>query len=107
MNVYEITEAKASSVLFYVAQSRRELAKESLREVIAFAYEEGRKSAAAPLREDTGIHRMTDEILKQVKEVAYLDGAQAACSWLEEVYGEGIRETDAWATYMNDEEAGE
>jgi hypothetical protein len=45
MNVYEITEAKASGVLFYVAQSRRELAKESLRDVIAFAYEEGRKSA--------------------------------------------------------------
>jgi hypothetical protein len=37
----------------------------------------------------------------------YLDGAQAACSWLEEAYGEGIRETDAWATYMDDEEAGE
>ncbi len=74
MNVYEITEAKASSLLFYVAQSRRELAKESLREVIAFAVEEGRK-----------------------------EGAQAACSWLEEVYGEGIRGTDAWNTYMKEE----
>ena len=45
MNVYQITEAKASSVLFYVAQTRRELAKETLREVIAFAVEEGRKGA--------------------------------------------------------------
>jgi len=59
------------------------------------------------MREDTGIHTMTDAILKQYKEAAYLEGAQAACSWLEEVYGEGIRETDAWATYMDDEVEGE
>ena len=42
---------------------------------------------------------------KAIKEGTYLDGAQAACSWLEEVYGEGIRETNAWATYMDEEEA--
>jgi hypothetical protein len=42
--------------------------------------------------------------LQQERAQAYREGAQAACSWLEEVYGEGIRETDAWATYMDDEE---
>jgi hypothetical protein len=105
MNVYDITEAKASSVLFYVAQSRRELAKDTLREVIKFAYEEGKKVEG--VRDSSGLHTMTEEVLQQVKEAAYLDGAQSACSWLEEVYGEGIRETDAWATYMDDEEEGE
>jgi hypothetical protein len=56
----------------------------------------------------------TTYTLTQIEEIAikaiqeggtYLDGAQAACSWLEEVYGEGIRETDAWGTYMDEEEA--
>ena len=42
---------------------------------------------------------------KAIKEGTYLDGAQAACSWLEEVYGEDIRETNAWKTYMDEEEA--
>jgi hypothetical protein len=46
---------------------------------------------------------MSEAILKQIKEAAYLEGAQAACSWLKEVYGEGIRGTDAWNTYMKEE----
>jgi hypothetical protein len=50
------------------------------------------------------IQAMAEQLRKEA-EAAYLQGAQAACSWLEEVYGEGIRETDAWATYMNEEEA--
>jgi hypothetical protein len=30
----------------------------------------------------------------------YNEGAQGACEWLEEVYGEGIHETDAWKEYV-------
>ena len=81
MNVYEITEAKASSLLFYVAQSRRELARESLREVIAFAYEEGRKSGAT-------------------------EAGQYVLEYLSDLY-DGVQETDVWADYFSEEEAGE
>ena len=51
------------------------------------------------------IKQIEEIAFKAIKEGTYLDGAQAACSWLEEIYGEGIRETDAWTTYMNEEEA--
>ena len=47
---------------------------------------------------------MSDEILKQVKEAAFKEGAISTLEWLEEIYGEGIRDTDAWAAYMDDEE---
>jgi len=53
------------------------------------------------------MHTMTDEILEQIKAQARREGAQEAISWLEEVYGEGIQATDAWAEYMDDEEEGE
>ena len=81
MNVYEITEAKASSILFYVAESRRELAKESLREVIKFAFEEGQKAGA-------------------------IDAGQYVLEYLSDLY-EGVQETDIWADYFDDEEGGE
>ena len=41
----------------------------------------------------------------------YKEGASDAVSWLEEVYGDGIHETDAWKEYVgcdcHDEEEGE
>ena len=49
---------------------------------------------------------MLDKIIKRVKVIAaikaaaYKEGAQDAVSWLEEVYGDEIHETDAWAEYM-------
>lgn len=53
------------------------------------------------------MHTMTEAILKQVKEAAYLEGAQTACLWFKEIYGEEIELTDAWATYMDTEEEAE
>lgn len=47
---------------------------------------------------------MDEATLEKVKAEARLEGAQEAMSWLEEIYGAGIRETDAWAEYMDDEE---
>ena len=41
-----------------------------------------------------------DVELDAVKTASHLEGAQDAISWLEEVYGDGIHETDAWAEYM-------
>jgi hypothetical protein len=36
--------------------------------------------------------------------VAYEAGAVATLEWLEEIYGEGIKETDAWQTHIGDDE---
>lgn len=82
--------------------------------VSAYDLEHAAEVAAEVLLEDKAIvsvrelgkleHTMSSAILKQYKEAAYLEGAQAACSWLEEVYGEGIQATDAWNAYMTEEE---
>lgn len=47
---------------------------------------------------------MSDALLQQVKNESYEQGARDILSYLEEVYGEGIRETDVWAEYMSDKE---
>lgn len=56
---------------------------------------------------DKAVWSMTQEILDAIKAEARREGAQEAISWLEEVYGEGIRATDAWAEYMDDEDEDE
>lgn len=43
---------------------------------------------------------MSDAILEQIKQAAYEEGARDAIGWLEEVYGDGIHETDVWKEYM-------
>ena len=47
-------------------------------------------------------HSMSDAILEQVKTAAYEQGARDILSYLEEVYGEGIHDTDVWAEYMSE-----
>jgi hypothetical protein len=42
----------------------------------------------------------TEAEIEAIREKAYNDGASDAVSWLEEVYGEGIHETDAWKEYV-------
>jgi hypothetical protein len=61
--------------------------------------------SSATIEKGNTMHTMTEAILKQVKEAAYLEGAQTACLWFKEIYGEEIELTDAWATYMDAEEA--
>jgi hypothetical protein len=45
-------------------------------------------------------HSMSEAILQQYKNEAYEQGARDILSYLEEVYGEGIHETDVWVEYM-------
>ena len=42
---------------------------------------------------------MSDAILEQTKLAAYEEGAKDAIGWLEEVYGDGIHQTDVWKEY--------
>jgi len=46
----------------------------------------------------------SDEEIEAIKEEAYKDGANSAVMWLEEVYGDGIHGTDAWAAYGGEAE---
>lgn len=41
--------------------------------------------------------------LEEIQKDIATNGAQDVLSWLEEVYGEGLHETGAWQTYMEDE----
>jgi hypothetical protein len=45
-------------------------------------------------------HSMSEAILEQVKTAAYEQGARDILDYLEDVYGDGIHETDVWAEYM-------
>lgn len=45
-------------------------------------------------------HSMSDAILEQTKQLAYEEGAKDAISWLEEVYGDGLHQTDAYKEYF-------
>lgn len=75
MNTFEIMESSSGPVLNCTRKGEREIATELLRDLVAKAYEEGRKA-----------------------------GGNEAVSWLEEVYGDGIHGTDAWAEFGNDTE---
>ena len=46
---------------------------------------------------------MSDELLKQTKQLAFEQGIQYALSNLSDVYGDGIEETDLWNEYMTKE----
>jgi hypothetical protein len=46
---------------------------------------------------------MSDELLKQTKQLAFEQGIQYALSNLSEVYGEGLELTDLWNEYMTKE----
>ena len=46
---------------------------------------------------------MSDELLKQVKRIAYEKGIVSALNELREAYGEGIEDTDIWNEYMTKE----
>lgn len=48
-------------------------------------------------------HSMTNEMLEQIKGIAYEQGMKDALSYLAELY-ESIDETDLWKTYMTEEE---
>lgn len=61
----------------------------------------------ASIIEDISKNPYGEAALKAIREESFRDGAQAALSWLEEVYGEGIQETDAWGYYMDEEETEE
>lgn len=76
MNVYEIMQSSGAVVNCF-RKKEQEIATELLRNLVAKAFEEGKK-----------------------------EGGAEAVYWLEEVYGSGVRETDAWAEYVG-EEAGE
>lgn len=43
--------------------------------------------------------------IQEISEKLHNDGAQDALIWLEEVYGEGLRETGAWQAYMPAEDS--
>jgi hypothetical protein len=73
MNVYEIMQEHSGSVINCIRKGERDIATELLRNLVAKAYEEGCKA-----------------------------GGNEAVMWLEEVYGDGIHETDAWAEYVGD-----
>ena len=47
-------------------------------------------------------NNMSDAILEQIKLHARTQGALSILYALEEVYGSGIRETDAWIEYSAD-----
>jgi hypothetical protein len=47
-------------------------------------------------------NNMSDAVLEQVKLHARTQGALSILYALEEVYGSGIRETDAWIEYSAD-----
>jgi hypothetical protein len=105
MNVYEIMQSSSGAVLSCTNKNQREIATELLRDLLAKAYEEGRKAGAAPLREDTGTHIMTTEILNQVKAAAYEEGGREVLTYLQQLY-DGVEDTDIWADFF-EEEAGE
>jgi Fe-S cluster biogenesis protein NfuA len=44
--------------------------------------------------------RTTIEALQKIKTEAYKEGASDILSYLEEVYGQGIHQTDVWVDYM-------
>ena len=44
--------------------------------------------------------RTTIEALQKIKNAAYSEGASDILSYLEEVYGQGIHQTDVWVEYM-------
>lgn len=71
MNVYQIMQAHGDSVLNCTRKGERDIATELLRELVSKAYAEGRKA-----------------------------GGAEAVSWLEEVYGDGIHGTDAYAEFI-------
>jgi len=96
MNVYEIMQS-SGAVLNCTRKREREIATELLRDLVAKAYEEGRKSV---------VHLVPDAILNNMKGEAFERGIKAALEELHDVYGEGLEETDLWAEYMN-EGAGE
>jgi len=75
MNVYEIMQEHSGSVLNCTRKGEKDIATELLRNLVAKAYEEGRKA-----------------------------GGNEAVMWLEEVYGDGIHGTDAYAEFGDDTE---
>jgi gamma-glutamyl:cysteine ligase YbdK (ATP-grasp superfamily) len=46
---------------------------------------------------------MSDELLKQIKVIAYEQGVKDTLMQLREVYGEGLELTDLWREYMKEE----
>ena len=80
MNVHEIMQGgKARAVLSCTNKRQREIAEALLIELVAEAYKAGR-------------------------EVGEKEGGANVLGYLEEVYGEGIQETDIWADYMDTEQ---
>jgi hypothetical protein len=76
MNVYEVTQgSNARALLSCSNKKQREIAESLLVELVAEAFKAG-------------------------SEGKYNEGASDAVSWLEEVYGDGIHETDAWKEYV-------
>jgi hypothetical protein len=76
MNVHEITQGgNARALVSCTNKKQREIAEALLVQLVAEAFKAG-------------------------SEGKYNEGASDAVSWLEEVYGEGIHETDAWKEYV-------
>jgi len=87
MNVHEITQGgNARALLSCTNKKQREIAESLLVELVAEAFKAG-------------------------SEGKYEEGAKDTVYWLEEVYGDGFHETDAWKQYgecdCHDEEEGE
>ena len=51
------------------------------------------------------IRKFAEIDLQKVSEEIATNGAQDVLTWLEEVYGEGLHQTGAWQSYMEEEES--
>lgn len=81
MNVYEIMQESSGAVVNCFRKNESEIATELLRNLVAKAFEEGKK-------------------------VGDSEGGQYVLEYLSDLY-DGVQDTDVWADYFNDEEAGE
>jgi len=72
---------------------------EDFEDTLQRKYDEGASAGLAQALEILGAL----DLMKIRGEISIL-GAQECLEWLEEVYGEGIKLTGAWQTYMKEEE---
>lgn len=75
---------------------------EEFEDTLQRKYDEGYADALLSV-----IRKFAEIDLQKIKEEIATNGAQDVLTWLEEVYGEGLHQTGAWQSYMeeNEEEA--
>lgn len=72
---------------------------EDFHDTLQRKYDEGRTDALMSV-----LLAFAEIDLKKISEEIATNGAQDVLAWLEEVYGEGLHQTGAWQSYMDDEE---